>query len=143
VKTSRLWSLVPPSTFLVAAAACSARLDHVFGAYAYDPVQDCLQGAAVVDVIAGPDPGMCPQVRCWQAPDGSIYVTSEACDAPLDYQDHTEDTSGPCVKALAAYAGSGNGLCAVPDGGSAPMPPDAADGGSLGPPDGSLDAEGG
>jgi hypothetical protein len=111
VKTAPLSSLALPFTFLVTAAACSARVDHVFGAYAYDPAQDCLQAPAAVDVIAGADPGMCPQVRCWQAPDGTVYVTSEACDAPLDYQDHTKDTSGPCVKALAAYASSGNGLC--------------------------------
>src|SRR5262249_21108388 len=81
----------------LALTACSARLDHVFGAYVYDPVQDCLQAPATVDVIAGADPGMCPQLRCWQGPDGSIYVTSTACDAPPDYQDHTNDSSGPCV----------------------------------------------
>jgi hypothetical protein len=103
---------------LVAAAGCQGRLAHPFGGYAYDPVQDCLYASGVIDVVAGADPGMCPMLRCWQAPDGSIYVTDEACDAPPDYQDLTHATSGPCVKALAAYASPGHGLCPMPDGGA-------------------------
>ena len=103
----------------LAAAACSARLDHVFGAYAYDPTGDCLQPPAAVDVIAGTDPGLCPQLKCWQRSDGTAYVTDQACDAPPDYVDGTKDTSGLCVKALAAYAGPGMGRCTgAPDGGA-------------------------
>ncbi len=89
---------------LVAAHACSNNVDHVFGGYAYDPVNDCLYTSGAVDVVAGPDPGPCSMLRCWMSPGGLVYVTDEACDAPPDYQDETKDGSGPCVKALAAYA---------------------------------------
>jgi len=99
---------------LLAAVGCHDRLAHFFGGYAYDATQDCLDPPGVVDVVAGPDPGQCPAVRCWQGPDGSIYVTSEACDAPPDYEEHTGDMSGPCVKALAAYADAGHDICPTP-----------------------------
>jgi hypothetical protein len=90
----------------------------VFGGYAYDPTRDCFDPPGAIDVVAGADPGLCPMLRCWKAPDGSIYVTSEACDAPSDYLDETENTSSPCVKALAAYGRAGHSLCSTPvDGG--------------------------
>jgi hypothetical protein len=102
----------------LACTGCQARVDHVFGGYAYDQGQECLYASGAIDVIAGADPGMCPLLRCWQASDGSIYVTDQACDAPPDYQDHTHDTSGLCVKALAIYMSPGHGLCPMPDGGA-------------------------
>ena len=104
----------------IAGAACQGRLDHVFGGYPYDATQDCLDAPVAADVVAGADPGTCPQlgVHCWLAPDGSIYVTDGACDAPPDYQDQTKDVSSLCVKALAAYNRSGIDLCpGQPDGG--------------------------
>jgi hypothetical protein len=103
---------------LLASAACDNRLDHPFGGYAYNQGQGCLFTSGAIDVIAGVDPGMCPMLHCWEAPSGSIYVTDEACDAPPDYQDHTSDTSGLCVQALAIYASPGHGLCPMPDGGA-------------------------
>ncbi len=96
----------------LSAGGCSGRVAHAFGGYAYDTVNDCLSTSGAIDVIAGADPGTYPLVRCWQAPDGSTYVTDQACDAPPDYQDDTNAASGPCVKALAAYARPGHGLCA-------------------------------
>jgi hypothetical protein len=97
---------------------CDQRVVHVFGGYAYDPTQDCLYPPGVVDVIDGPEAGSCPGARCWVAPDGEVYVTDRACDAPPDYQDHTADTSGICVQALAAYGRKGHSRCpAPPDGG--------------------------
>ena len=104
---------------LLVTAACSGRVDHLFGGYGYDPANDCLYTSGAIDVIAGADPGLCPMLRCWVAPDGSTYVTDEACDAPIDYQDQTKSGSGPCVKALAAYARTGHALCAVPPDGGA------------------------
>jgi len=110
--------LAAAALVVLCAAACQGRLDHVFGGYAYDATANCLYTSGAIDVVAGADPGMCPMLRCWQAPDGSIYVTDEACDAPPDYQDLTHSTSGPCVKALAVYASLGHGLCPMPDGGA-------------------------
>jgi hypothetical protein len=115
--------LVPALVLLVAAATCQDRLAHVFGGWAYDTAGDCLDAPGVVDVVDGPDPGKCPQLRCWLAPDGTAYVTDEACDAPIDFQDQTKATSGVCVKALAAYHRTGHGLC--------PTPADAGAGGSI------------
>ena len=121
-------ALLPPAflalpaaalALVLAAAACSGRVDHLFGGYAYDATNDCLYTSGAIDVIAGADPGTCAMLRCWVAPDGSTYVTDAACDAPLDYQDQTKSGSGPCVKALAAYARTGHDLCAAPpDGGT-------------------------
>jgi hypothetical protein len=110
---------------LVAAFSCDGRLAHIFGGYAYDAGNDCILPAGTIDVIDGPAPAVpCSTVTCWVAPDGSVYVTTTACDAPPDYRNGTNDTSGPCVKALAAYGmENGAGRCpASPDGG--------ADGGS-------------
>jgi hypothetical protein len=102
----------------LAVASCQNRLAHIFGGYGYDPTLGCLEAPGAIDVVAGADPGPCYQVLCWQAPDGSIYVTSAACDAPPDYVNETENTSSPCVKALAAYAGAGHTPCPAPaDGG--------------------------
>jgi hypothetical protein len=102
----------------LASAHCEGRLAHVFGGYSYDPVQDCLYTSGAIDVIAGADPGQCPMLHCWMAPSGDVYVTDEACDAPPDYVDETQATSGLCVKALAAYARPMHDLCAnPPDGG--------------------------
>ena len=103
---------------LAVAAACSDRIDHVFGGYAYDSAGNCLYASGAVDVVAGADPGNCPMLKCWEAPCGTVYVTDQQCDAPPSYQDLTHSTSGPCVKALAAYARTGHGMCAaLPDGG--------------------------
>ena len=82
-------------------------------------------------MVAGPDPGMCPRVRCWVSPGDLVYITDEACDAPPDYQDETTADAGPCVNALADYynaADAGDGgdagdagpkLCSAPPDGSA------------------------
>lgn len=111
---------------LLALGACERRLAHTFGAYAFqaDGGPDggsCLAAAGVVDVVDGPEPAApCKVVRCWQAPDGDVFVTDQACDAPADYVDRTDDTAGPCGKALEAYgADGGRVLCPpAPDGGS-------------------------
>jgi len=103
---------------VAAAASCTGELSHIFGGYAYDSQQGCLEPSGGVDVVAGADPGQCPMLRCWAAPDGTIYVTDEACDAPPDYVDHTHDGFKPCVKALALYAEPQHALCAVPEGGA-------------------------
>jgi hypothetical protein len=103
---------------VLAHAGCQARVAHVFGGYAYNEGQTCLYASGAIDVIAGADPGTCAMVLCWHAPDGSIYVTDQACDAPPDYQDQTNDTSSLCVKALAIYNSPGHGVCPTPDGGA-------------------------
>ena len=95
------------------APSCGGGQNHTFGGYPYDPVGDCLDPPVIIDVVAGPDPGMCSVVRCWQDSCGGIFVTDASCDMPPGYQDLTHTTSGPCVKALAAYARPGHDFCKV------------------------------
>jgi hypothetical protein len=87
-------------TVTAVAAGCDGGLVHSFVAYPYDATLGCLESAATVDVIDGPDPGSCPEVRCWVKPSGEIFVSDKACDAPLDF---TKNASGPCKLALEAY----------------------------------------
>lgn len=98
---------------LSGAAGCEDRLFHAFDAYPYDPHGDCLGAPEAIDVLDGPDPGKCPDLRCWKGPDGTFYVTDAACDAPLDFEDRTSDAEGPCVGALAAYARPNHGRCGL------------------------------
>lgn len=96
-----------------ALAGCEDRLAHPFGGYTYDVLGDCLDDAGAVDVIDGPNPGVCAEDRCWYSPGGDIYVTTSACDAPTGYVEHTGDPKGsPCALALAALAQGEFGLCA-------------------------------
>ena len=89
---------------VVLTAACSDDTVHVFGAHRWNADSDCLEGAAAVDVIDGPDDGPCDAVRCWVSPGGDVYVTTTACGAPPGYVDHSADPEGsPCEAALAAY----------------------------------------
>jgi hypothetical protein len=95
------------AALLVAAlglAACSQQRSHPFGAQRYDEDKDCLGDGSVIDVIEGEDPGTCDRLRCWISPADEVYVTTTACDAPPDYEDHTGDPEGSlCAKALAAH----------------------------------------
>jgi hypothetical protein len=111
---------------VLALAGCQGRVAHVFGGYAFEADAGdgggCFETSGAIDVIDGPartEP--CKEVRCWVAPDGSVYVTDTACDAPADYHEGTDDPSGPCVKALASYAS---------DAGVPKCPASANDGGS-------------
>ena len=96
----------------IALSACSGGVVHLFGAYRYDPVQDCLEPSAAVDVIDGEDPGRCLDTRCWTSPAREVYVTTTACDAPPDYREGTRDAPGSrCALALAAKARDGGAPC--------------------------------
>ncbi len=106
----------------LAVFSCQGYLAHEFGGYAYDPTANCLETSGAIDVIAGADPGQCPQLKCWLSPCGTVYVTDEQCDAPPDYVDDTRATSGLCVKALALYAMPGHMLCPMPDAGTGGVP---------------------
>jgi hypothetical protein len=110
----------------LALAGCQGRVAHVFGGYAWEADGGvdggCFEASGAIDVIDGPpETDLCKKVRCWIAPNGAVYVTDTACDAPADYHEGTDDPSGPCVKALAAYA---------PDGGLPKCPSSANDGGT-------------
>jgi hypothetical protein len=94
-----------------AGARCTNLAAYPFGGYAYDPTGDCLEAPGALDVIQGTMPAPCPILRCWVDPDGTAIVTDEACAAPPDYKDETNAASGPCPKALAAYARPGHGQC--------------------------------
>jgi hypothetical protein len=84
-------------------AACEDREVHVFFAQRYDPVRDCLENEQAMDVIDGPDPGRCDQLRCWRSPGGGAVISTTACDAPPDYEDGTADGEGSlCAAALDA-----------------------------------------
>lgn len=89
---------------------------YPFSAFPYDPVGHCLGSAVVVDVLSGPDPGPCAQVRCWERVSGEVFVTDAACVAPADFADHSADADGPCKEALAAYESAGHGRCPTPVG---------------------------
>lgn len=125
--TARTAPWIAALSLALALTGCERRVAHVFGGYAYEPDGgldggDCLASSGAIDVIDGPAPAEpCKNVRCWLAPNGTAYVTDMACDAPPDYQDETQATSGPCVKALAAYGADGGPVhCPAPppDGGS-------------------------
>jgi hypothetical protein len=85
---------------------------HIFGAYHFDREADCLDGPAAVDVLEGPEPAPCPGLRCWLSPAGEVYLTDTACEAPLGFEDHTDDASGDCLRALEIYALEDHGKCA-------------------------------
>jgi hypothetical protein len=92
-------------TTCLALGACDDRPVHIFGAERYDPVRDCLEAPAAVDVLDGPDPGPCAELRCWQSPSGEVYVTSTACGSPPDFADRSSDPPGSlCAEALDAFA---------------------------------------
>lgn len=97
-------SLLPA---LPALTACEDRPVHAFVAARYDPVRDCLEPSAAVDVIAGQDPGGSCEARCWESPSGDIYITAAACAAPPDFVDRSADPQGsPCFLALDAHTRS-------------------------------------
>jgi hypothetical protein len=84
-------------------AGCEDREVHVFSAQRYDPDRSCLEDPVAIDVLEGPDPGPCDDVRCWNAPSGDALITTAACNAPPDYEDGTADPAGSrCAAALAA-----------------------------------------
>lgn len=87
--------------FAALSLACEKPSSHFFSGYPYDPVKDCIGSAAVIDILDGPDK-TCTEVRCWVSPEGSIWITDQACEGPPDFQDHTS-TGGPCEPALDAY----------------------------------------
>ena len=92
---------------LLTLTACEDRPVHAFVAARYDPVRDCLEPSAAVDVLEGPDPGASCEARCWQSPSGEVYVTTAACAAPPDFADRSADPEGsPCFLALDAHARS-------------------------------------
>lgn len=101
---------------LSSGVSCGEADAHTFGAYRYNPFEDCMEGAAAVDVIEGPDPGICEEVRCWKSPGGEVYVTSTSCDAPVGYEEGTFDPAGSvCARALAAFALGDEGRCPAPE----------------------------
>jgi hypothetical protein len=94
-------------------AACDgkARL-HTFNARFWNASEGCLESEAVIDVIDGSDPGECPRTQCWVTPAGDAYVTTDACDAPLDFRDGTHDPApSVCADALEALAAGDDGSC--------------------------------
>lgn len=101
---STLW-LAASALAASLAAGCDDQPVHVFGAERYDPVGDCLEHAAALDVLEGAEPAPCDALRCWVTTAGDIYVTTSACDAPPDFADKTGDPPGSlCAKALDAFA---------------------------------------
>ncbi|MEJ7734323.1 MAG: hypothetical protein WKG00_34650 [Polyangiaceae bacterium] len=102
---------VAVASALLAGCNGKARV-HTFVAQRYHADADCLDGGAVVDVIEGSDPGRCPRIQCWVSSAEEVYITTEACDAPLDYRDGTSDEApSACASALAAQALGEDGLC--------------------------------
>jgi hypothetical protein len=97
----------------VSVGACGSGHVHVFGAFPYDALRDCLDVGQTLDVIDGPDPGSCSVLRCWLDPAGAAFVTDKSCDAPLNL---TESTTGACIPALVAY--KNHLMCPDLDGGA-------------------------
>jgi hypothetical protein len=102
---------------IVAGAACHDTQVHPFSAWAYDPMKDCLDAPAVVDVLSGPDDGPCTQLRCWESAGGNIYITDTACSAPADYKDETHQKAGACAEAIKVFGRAMHGQCPPGGGG--------------------------
>lgn len=111
----RLRAAAASLSLLLAAGsgACGGGHVHVFGAFPYDALRDCLDVGQTLDVIDGPDPGTCSVLRCWLDPSGAAFVTDKACDAPLNL---TESTGEACIPALVAY--KNHMMCPDLDGGA-------------------------
>jgi hypothetical protein len=102
---------------LIAGAACENTVVHPFSAWAYDPMHDCLEAPAVVDVLSGPDDGPCKEIRCWESGGGDIYITDTACSAPPDYRNETHQKSGSCAEAIKVFGRAMHGQCPAGTGG--------------------------
>ena len=97
---------------LAGSTACNGKARvHTFFARFWNADDACLETAAVIDVIEGSDPGSCPRTQCWLSPAGDAFVTTAACDAPLDFRDATSDADSPGADALAALAAGADGDC--------------------------------
>src|SRR5258708_28306437 len=72
------------------ASGCSdVQVDAVEG-QRYDEVNQCLAAKSVIDVIQGTPTGTCEGVRCFEADDGTEFV-SATCRAPPHFIDVTAD----------------------------------------------------
>ena len=94
------------------APACGdALIVHAFEGQHYDASKNCLEGKSVIDIVEGEAKGTCEGVRCYQADNGEVFV-STSCSAPDGFRDGSTDAEGsPCALGLAAYASDGHGAC--------------------------------
>ena len=100
LRVAALLLALPVASAVVLVGACSSSLVHTWGAFPYNPKFDCFDDAKILDLIDGADPGTCPVVHCWVNPAGDIFITDNACDAPLDL---TESKTGVCETALKSF----------------------------------------
>ena|SRR5688500_13245588 len=104
---------LPVLLAFAALTACNGKARvHAFSARFWNASEGCLESEAVVDVIEGSDPGQCPRIQCWVSAAGDAYVTTDACEAPLDFRDGTHDAAPSlCADALEALAAGDEGSC--------------------------------
>jgi hypothetical protein len=107
--------------FVVAAAALSAKIavvgcddtgSYIFSGEQYDPLLQCLEPVASIDVVAGSPPGSCGPVCILTVPQdgGQIAYVSTMCGPYPVYPFEADAGSDPlCVAAMAAF--TRNALC--------------------------------
>ncbi len=88
-----------------------ALLTYPLKAQAYDQDADCLAPEEVIDVIEGEPGPTCEGVLCLQSEETGTYFITPNCEAPPFYVDHTDDETGVCVAALAAWERGEDGAC--------------------------------
>lgn len=93
-------------------AACGDPLiTHAFEGQHYDAVRNCLEDKSVIDVVKGKAHGTCEGVRCYQAANGEVFVSTD-CTGTADFRDGTDDPDGtPCALALAVHDLGKAGAC--------------------------------
>jgi hypothetical protein len=96
----------------LAIASCDDVYVHILTGQQYDPVNECVQAPAGIDVVSGGATGDNCDPTCLVATAGDssfVYVTTTCPPYPGDYtaegQDATTGPSDPCTGALAAYGG--------------------------------------
>ncbi len=102
----------------IVVVSCSNPASHIYAGRRYEPVRDCIDTTASIDVVSSADPGSTCDAVCLAAPPTStgeraLYVSKMCPPYPPLF-----DTRGgvpDCERALAAY--SRNDTC-LADGGT-------------------------
>ncbi len=95
----------------LAQTGCKDLHVYAFEGQKYDDVQQCLGPETSIDIIQGTPAGTCQGVRCFEAEDGTTYI-STACTAPPHYVDVTSDRyDRKCKLAMQAYGLGKDGAC--------------------------------
>lgn len=93
------------------AAACDDLEVETFVASRWDTGRECLEESGIVDVYEDGDPGACDTtVRCWIAPEGDLFATTE-CEGPPGWEQTSVEVDERCDDAIDAFAAGEEGRC--------------------------------